>query len=270
MDNLLFALAAILALNVAFGVRIAISEFFSRRRDRQELGALESMWHHDPAGAERERRRRRLGRRTAAAAAAVLVLSGAAIAKPTREAVVSTVGVVVERFTDGSTIAAPAPQTDPSPSDPAPPESETSAPSSRGSHRGRNDVGERGDAAAATTGSASALPTPEGTSAPSPPVDPTAESPPELRLDVRAVSLSSTAIQVSWDPVPSATSYLVECSPDCPTGAAVVDPSPDGGSTTFDGLIPATSYGFAVTADTDAGPVRDDVSATTSPAPAAE
>src|SRR5829696_8361132 len=110
MENLLLALAVILALNLAFGVRIALSEVRSRRKQRREVGVLESMWADDRPTADRQRRPRFAGRTTAAAAAA-LVLSGVAVASTssTREAVISTVGGVVDRLIDASTVdAAPA------------------------------------------------------------------------------------------------------------------------------------------------------------------
>ena len=270
MDNLLLALAAILALNLAFGVRIAISEFLSRRKDRRELGALESMWHHDPTRAAREPRRPRLAGRTVAAGAAVVILSGAAIATPAGEAVVSTVGGVVDRLTDDSTIAEPAPDLDPTPPDRAPSAREASDPSSDGSHHERNNAGERGGSSASSTVSPSARSPAEPTAVPSSAVEPTASPLPPAELLARANPLSPTEIEVAWDPLPSATSYLVECSPDCPSGSVTVDPSSGIGATTFGGLTPGTSYEFGVTAMTGTGVLHDDASATTPPAPATE
>jgi hypothetical protein len=271
MDNLLIALAAILALNLAFGLRIAISEFFSRRKDRRELGALESMWQHDPGNGVREPRRSFLARRTVAAGAAVIILSGAAFATPARDAVISTVGDVVDRLTGDQSIAASAPAPDPIPSDAAPREREVSD-SDDGSRHERSNAGERGDdPASSPTASATTRPEDERSVDPSNTPEPTTPSPaPELALNPRANPVSANVIEVSWDPVPSATSYVVACSPDCPNASITVEPSSDPGPAIFDGLTPETTYRFDVTATTDLGDVHDQTSETTPPAAAAE
>jgi hypothetical protein len=90
-------------------------------------------------------------------------------------------------------------------------------------------------------------------------------------LVASATARSSTEIELSWNDLPTATSYVVE-SPDGLGGWTTVVQPPDGEmSTVVAGLIPDTTYGFRVRATTESEDVVSDVtSATTLPASAAE
>jgi hypothetical protein len=81
-------------------------------------------------------------------------------------------------------------------------------------------------------------------------------------FNASAEPLSATAIRVSWDPLPSATDYLVERSPDGVDAWVLVAQIPAGESSTTADVPSGMSY-FRVTATTDAGPVQATASAST-------
>jgi hypothetical protein len=263
MENLLLALAVILALNLAFGVRIALSEFRSRRKLRREVGALESMWARDRSPAERGPRHRRFASRTIAAAAAALVLSGVAVAatSTTREAVLSTVGGVIDRFTEEPDVEAAGADATIGPSAGGPTASASDGAERDGATRDPNDEGAVGTGRSASSAPAPSIATPSVVPSTTPSSSPS-ESPAPPMFTARAEPLTATTIRVSWDLLPSASSYLVERSPDGVDAWEVVAQFPAGETSTIAEVTPGT-YSFRVTATTDVGPMHATASAST-------
>jgi hypothetical protein len=274
MDNLLLALAAILALNVGFGVRIAFSELRSRRRIRREVDVLESMWRHDPDPAERVTLRSRLAGRATAVAAAVVMLSGVAIATPAGDAVVSTFTGVVNRLTTNESqfeASAPGPRDSGAGSSEAT-SPEPDAPGVRpdGTSREPHANGEGGQASTPPAPIPSEGQDPAPTETPVPSLHPTpTESVAPAAFGASASARSSTEIELSWNDLPTATGYVVE-SPDGLGGWTTVTQLPDGEmSTIVTELTPDTTYEFRVRATTESGDVVSDVTSATTPSASA-
>jgi hypothetical protein len=267
MENLLLALALILALNLAFGLHIALSEVRSRWKFRREVGALESMWADDRSPIDHEPRRGRFVGRTTAAAAAALVLSGVAVASTgsTREAVISTVGGVVgavDRFMEQPSVDAAGIDATIAPSAEEPAASASAGAQRDGATREPDGAGVEADTSSTASAAPSTIAAPTVDASPSPVA---AESPVPPVFNASAEPLSETTIQVSWDPLPSATEYLVERSPDGVDAWGVVAQIPAGEFSTTADVPSGVSY-FRVTATTDAGPVQATASASTEPA----
>ena len=250
--------AWILVVNVAYAVWFAVTEFVLARRARREMSELEALWRLPSP-----RRGRRLGR-VLAGSLAVLVVGGVAIASPRdvaehiAERVSHVIGSVAGDPDDGER-AAPA-EAGVAPSNPAPTRHDSVArresmdvKAGSSDDRGRSEavvddaVAPTG-APAPTPGAGGPPPATEGTPSPSAPLDPSPTAPPALTFDASADAVSTSAIVVMWERVPTATTYTVHRSDVGGAPLLVGEVSAGKREILVEGLSAGASYDFTVTA----------------------
>ena len=264
MKTLLIAAACILAVNLLYLLGVALAEVLGHRKSRRQVAALEELMY--PVS----RRRAGFAGRTAVAAAAIALIGGVAVVSPaTRDAVVSTVGDVVERFRGGTDVevAAEDPEAAASAEAPGPGNDLSSDPGDRGSSGGSAREGSGGDPSPDRSSDQVARSGHEGV----PPAEGTegSVSPAPAPFTVDASPGSSSSILVSWEAHPTATEYVVERSADDGNGwVLVTTTAADFRSVPIDGLAAETTYQVQVTARVDGVAVEmARSSATTAPAP---
>jgi hypothetical protein len=264
---LLLVAAGILVLNVLYLAGVTVAEFRGHRRDRRQVVALERLV--DPA----RHRRSGIAGRTLATAVAVTVLAGAAIVSPsTRDAVVSTVGGVVNGFQGGPEDEVAAGDDEDARFGSSATEGATSVPSVDEEHRSAGSAREAPEPEAPGADAPGSVARPSGETQPQAPQEASPAPSPDVDFQASARALTSSAIVVEWTAHPSATGFVVERSPDGATGWTEVARAVAGAtSAPSEGLDPNVTYHFRVTALIDGGAAETaHTSATTEPAPATD
>jgi hypothetical protein len=283
MEPLAVVLAAILALNLAYGLFIGLLEMRRHRKARREIGTLEAMWRLDPRSPLRsERRAVRSFRVAGVLAVSLMVLSGIAIATPGGLGRVSTVteaigdlfaapdGQVAEapEHGDGST---PIEGTSGGRADPTAGDGDGGAVNHDVAPGRESDPSSVDDPVLSDVTQTDTAPEARNPDPEQPPVDgdpptPPAESPapePEPVITLLADPLSDTSVMLAWDALPAATGYRLERTGGSSDGWSVEVPA---GTTsmTDGGLAPETEYTYRITATLDDGSsIVDDATVTT-------
>jgi hypothetical protein len=281
MRALLLVVAAIFALNVAYGSFLFLSEFVQRRRARREVGALEAMWRADRNDTER-RATRSVGRMALAGASLLLVSALTATSQPARDVVSRVTEAIGGLGGDGGVEAAASGTAPTTSAELAPTVTPTTSAGPSGSARQPGD-----DVTASELG----LPDPAERVAPSdssvtqrtdeppaaspspivgePEPPPSTESPTPSTdvFTVEATATGPTTVVIEWGDVPQATRFEIERSIVGESAWVEVHDVSAGKRTFTDGdLQPGTTYVFRVTAFLAQGdPVEATDAVTTQP-----
>jgi hypothetical protein len=264
MRALLLVVAAIFALNVAYGSFLFLSEFVQRRRARREVGALEAMWRADRNDTDR-RATRSVGRMVLAGASLLLV-SALTATSPTAREVVSRVTEAIGGLGGDRGVEAAASGTAPTTSaELAPTVTPTTSAGPSGSARqpgddvtaselGLPDPAERvapsdSSVTQRTDGPPAVSPSPiVGEPEPSPPST-GSPTPSTDVFTVEATATGPTTVVIEWGDVPQATRFEIERSIAGESAWPEGEHVSAGKQTVIVGdLQPGTTYVFRVTA----------------------